>query len=143
MLATRANDGQAYIFVMDIHGNDIYGPTSIATTIPQAETKLVSATILLSQSGGHLVVILSSGPNPLTRVTGYQTDNQRTISTMPINNFVLSDGAQTGATMPLAGTDIDRIYLAGQVRNQATMAVTAVSDGQVNLSSTVLVTFES
>ena len=140
MLATRANDGQAYIFVMDIHGNDIYEPASIATTIP-AVTKLVSATILLSQSGGHLVVILSSGPNPLTRVTGYQTDNQRTISTMPINNFVLSDGAQTGATMPLAGTDIDRIYLAGQVRNQATMAVTAVSDGQVNLSSTVLVTF--
>ena len=142
MLATRANDGQAYIFVMDIHGNDIFEPTSIATTIP-AVTKLASATILLSQSGDHLVVILSGGPNPLTRVTGYQTDNQRTISTMPVNNFVLSDGAQTGATMPLAGTDIDRIYLAGQVGNQATMAVTAVSDGQVNTSSTMFVTFES
>ena len=121
MLATRANDGQAYLFVLDIHGNDIYEPTSIATSTAPTVTKLASATILFSQSGDHLIVILSGGPNPRTQVTTvYHTDDdQRTISTMPINNFILSDGGaqQTGATMPLAGTDIDRVYMAGQVGN--------------------------
>ena len=108
-----------------------------------AGAKLTRAALLFSHSGDHLIVILGDGQNPLTRMAVYQIDNQRTISTMPINNFMLFDGAQTSVTMPLAGADTDRVYLAGQVGNQANLAVTAVSDGKVISPSTMLVTFKS
>ena len=59
-----------------------------------------------------------------------------------IKNFTLSTGEYSAVTMPIHGTEIDRVYLAGKSARKATLAVASLSDGKLNTFSTILVKFD-
>ena len=43
--------------------------------------------------------------------------------------FTLGSGDQIGATMPLAGSSSDKVFLAGQTLNEAAVAAVTLSNG--------------
>ena len=139
--ASSKTDAEAFVFVLDSHGDKVVGPVTVDVSDSGAE--LNGASLLFDKGGEHLIVSFAGTKNGLTQVSSYHLATLKQVSVIHVEDFNLASGEQTGVTMPLEETDIDRVYLAGQSGREATLAVASMIDGHLVSSATKLVTFDS